>query len=223
MKPKLLIFAGLASVAAVALALQSGKSVYVNGKYAGTSIEKNGVTYVPLKDIASALNLSVSKTSRGIELSAPGGGANQVEGINGKVGQVLFNGFVRLEVTSVFRGSKYTNKFSGDNQEVTPYPENMDLLVVTMRIRNGTKAKETVFLPGGGVSGLADDKGRSHAYRTGLSIDCPTRGAELLPGAAVEFALTFDIPKDAKGLSLVYEPYWTGKAGKAPFRVDLGQ
>lgn len=221
-----LIFAGIVVAAAsAAWALQSGMKLYVGGKLASSGvIERNGVAYVPLKDVASAMGLGLTKTARGYEMSAPGG-ANQVEGLNGKVGEVLFNGYFRMQVTEVIRAKEYTNRFSGDNQKITGYPEGNDLVVLICRIKNGTKEKLTVFLPGGDYMALTDDQGRSYGPRTGLSIDCPSRGADLLPGAAVDFALTYDVPADAKIKDLVYGVYSTGPVASRDkkFRISLSQ
>ncbi|MBN9503457.1 MAG: hypothetical protein BGO01_04085 [Armatimonadetes bacterium 55-13] len=213
----------LASIVTLTWALQAGGKLFVNGNLASSGvIERNGVTYVPIKDVAKALNLTVAKTSRGWEISQSGG-ATAVEGVNGKIGDVLWNGYFRFQVVKVIRGKEYTNQFSGDNQKVTPYPEDNDLVIAICRIKNGLKEKVTVFLPAGEVTGLTDDKERSIAPRNGLSIDCPTRGAELLPGAAVDFALTFDVPHDAKLKDLVYQVYSTGPqaSGEKKFRVAM--
>lgn len=218
-----LIWSGLLALGVgAAWAYQAGTKLYISGSLASSSvIERNGVAYVPLKDVAANLKLPLSKSARGWEIGQAGG-ANMVEGINGKVGDVLFNGFYRFQVIKLYRGKEYTNQFSGDSQKVTPYPEGMDLVVLTCRIKNGTKAKETIFLPNGELSGLTDDKERSMAPRSGLSADIPTRGAELLPGAAVDFALTFDVPADAKLKDLVYQVYSTNLNGaKKTFRVSL--
>ncbi|HWA84396.1 MAG TPA: hypothetical protein VG820_13220 [Fimbriimonadaceae bacterium] len=224
MRRFLLIVAGMAASAiALALYLQSS-SLYVNGNLASSGVvERNGTAYVPIKDVAKALNLSLQKTARGYELS-DSGGANQVEGITGKVGDVLWNGFARFTVVKVIRGKEYTNQFSGDNQKVTPYPEANDLVVLVCRIKNGTKEKQTCMLPAGDATGLADTDGHSYAPRNGLSIDCPSRGQELLPGAAVDFALTFDVPPSAKLQDLVYEVnFFATKSGQKKFRVSLQQ
>lgn len=155
-------------------------------------------------------------------MSAPGG-ANQVEGLNGKVGEVLFNGYFRFQVNEVIRAKEYTNRFSGDNQKVTAYPEGNELIVLICRLKNGTKEKLTVFLPGGDFMALTDDQGRSYGPRTGLSIDCPSRGADLLPGAAVDFALTYDVGAGTKIKDLVYGVYSTGPVAsrEKKFRINL--
>lgn len=209
-------------VGAIALASQSAK-LYLNGNVASSGIiERNGVAYVPLKDVASALKLNLKKTSRGYELT-DAGGANAIGGISGKVGDVLWNGFGRFQIVEVIRTQKYKNRFSGDNQEVTPFPEDFDLVIVVCRIKNGMKDTVTCGLPSGINTALTDTKERSFGPRSGLSIDCPSRGQTLLPGAAVDFALTFDVPKDAVLKDLVYELQFFGVPGveNKKFRVNL--
>jgi len=77
--------------------------LYLNGNAISSGIlERDGTAYVPLKDVATAFHLSVSKTAHGYEL-ADSGGANQVEGVTGKIGDVLFNGYVRFQVLKVVR------------------------------------------------------------------------------------------------------------------------
>lgn len=214
----------LCGVFALGWAVQTTSKLFVNGTFAsGGVIEKNGAPYVPLKDVANALKLTLGKTSRGWEIGTSGG-ATQVEGVNGKVGDVLWNGYFRFQVVKVIRGTEYTNQFSGDNQKVTPNVAGTDLVVIVCRIKNGMKTKETVFLPAGETTGLTDQNERSYGPRTGLSIDCPTRGAELIPGAAVDFALTFDVPHDAKLKDLVYEVYATAlESKKKKFRVSVSE
>jgi hypothetical protein len=221
-------FIGLAfvvlSTAAIAWHFQASR-LYVNGELASSGvIERNGVAYAPIKDIASALKLNIQKTSRGYELAATGG-ANQAEGITGKVGDMLFNGYARFQVVKVIRGKEYTNQFSGDNQKVTPYPEGMDLVVVVCRIKNGLTHKVSCGLPAGTETALADTQDHSFGPRTGLSIDCPNRGVDLLPGAAVDFALTFDVPASTVLGDLVYQVEFYSDAGaaKKKFRVSLKQ
>lgn len=220
---KLLILSAIIVVAvAIALASQSAR-LYINGNVASSAIiERNGVAYVPIRDVATALKMNFKKTSRGYELT-DAGGANAIGGISGKVGDVLWNGFGRFQIIEVIRTQKYTNRFSGDNQEVTPFPENYDLVIVVCRIKNGLKETVTCGLPSGTNTALTDMKERSFGPRSGLSIDCPSRGQTLLPGAAVDFALTFDVPKDAVLKDLVYELQFFGVPGveDKKFRVKL--
>lgn len=213
------------AIGAAALAyVQAGKTLRINGAPVSSRvIEVKGVAYVPIHDVAKHLKMSTSKSAKGYELK-PVGGTNMVEGLRGKVGQELFNGFARFTVVEVIRTKKYINRFSGDRQEVTPFPEQNDLVVVVCRLKNGVRESVTFGLPGGQLSGLTDMNARAYAFRSGLSIDCPTRGAQLLPGSAVDFALTFDVPADAELKDFVYEVQdLGGKHTAAPFRIAVGK
>jgi len=207
---------------AVALAYYASSNLYINGNLASSSvIDVKGVAYVPVKDVAKALKMNVTKSSRGLEIS-PAGGANMVGGLTGKVGDELFNGFHRFKVVEVIRGKSYTNRFSGDNQAITPFPANDDLVIVICRLKNATKQTENLSLPGGELTSLTDMDEHSISPRNGLSLDAPSRGPNLLPGSAVDFALTFDVPENAQLKDLVYQVSdFDLKHKSEPFRVSL--
>lgn len=213
------------AVGAIALGRQ-GSNLYISGNLASSNVfMHNGAACVPIKDVATALKLTLQKTNRGIEL-ADAGGANQVSGIAGKAGDVLWNGYIRLQVVKVIRGKTYTNQFSGDNQVVTPSPPNDDLVVVVCKISNGLKNGVTVMYPGSETA-LTDDQGQSYSPRMGMSADIGSRGTDLLPGASFGFALTFDVPPNAVIGDLVYQatmggPHTNGVENKK-FRVSVKQ
>ena len=205
----------------LAFAYFASSNLYVNGALASSKvIDVKGVAYVPVKDLAKALNMSVTKTGRGFEMGTAGGG-NMVGGLVGKLNEELFNGFHRFKVTEVIRGKSYTNRFAGDHQAVTPYPEGNDLVVVVCRLKNGTEKPITLGLPAGGVTGLTDMDEHSYEPRSGMSADIPARGVDLLPGAACDFALTFDVPAGAVLKDLVYEPTDYNGHKVKPFRISL--
>ncbi len=66
----------------------------------------NGTPYVKLADVAKALNMTVSRWGNDYALSAAGG-ADQVEGLQGKVGDTLFNRQFSLRVLEVVRTKRY--------------------------------------------------------------------------------------------------------------------
>ena len=175
---------------------------------------------MPLKDVATALNLSMQKTGRGYELTESGG-ANQVEGITGKVGDVLYNGFVRFQVLKVTRTKSYTKKFTGTGDEATPIQPNNELAIVLCRMKNATQKTGTASITGGLTDALTDTEG--HSYEPRRTSDIPPN-QELLPGAAIDFALIFDVPPSAKLQDLVYEAQLIGLVGpeKKKFRVAVG-
>src|SRR2546423_1385136 len=102
----------VAGPAAIAGARWFEQKLYLNGKIASTDIlMHNGVAYVPIRDVAAALSMNLQKRPDGYAIGASGG-ANQVGGINGRVGDDLFNGEVRLKVIDVVRSSAYKRRFS---------------------------------------------------------------------------------------------------------------
>src|SRR5436189_1690352 len=89
---------GLWAVAAAASARAQGSvKLILNGKVASTDVRMiNGRPYVPLADIARATGQVLVKKGSGYEIIAQGG-ANQVEGLHGKIGDTLFDGKWRLK------------------------------------------------------------------------------------------------------------------------------
>lgn len=218
---KLLLLAVLFIPAAAAFAwLVQGSKLFINGSVASNAvIERDGVAYVPVKDVAAALHLNVSKTARGYEL-VEAGGANQVGGVTGKIGDVLFNGFVRFQVVKVEHAKSYTRQYSGDNHDpVTPFQASNELLIVTCKLKNGIQRSATPNLTRDD-SAVTDANG--HSYSARRTSDAPGMN-DLLPGASAEFALIFDIPEGAKIQELVYQPELVAIPGsdKKRFRVSL--
>lgn len=204
--------------AAVAVFRQASQ-LFINGDLASSGvIERNGISYVPVKDVAAALHMSTTKTSRGIELVAAGG-ANQIEGITGKIGDVLFNGYVRFQVLKVLRQPTYTRQFSPDTGPVMPIGAGNDLVIVVCRMKNATQKASTPGLVGGLANALTDTEG--HSYEPRRTSDLPV-AQDLLPGAAVDFALIFEVPPRAKLQDLVYEANLVYGSEKKKFRVSLG-
>ena len=55
-------------------------------------------------------------------------------------------------------------------------------------------------------------------------MDTPNRGQDVLPGAAVDFALTFDVPENEQIQDLVYQlAFYMAGPEKKKFRVSLKQ
>jgi hypothetical protein len=224
---RFLVWIALAGVAVGAVAWgRQSSDLYISGNLASSGVfMHNGSAYVPVKDVATALKLTITKTGRGIEL-VDAGGANQVTGITGKVGDVLWNGYIRFQIVKVIRAKTYTNEFTGDNKVITPDKPDDDLFVAVCKISNGLKNAVTVEYPGGETM-LTDDQGQSHSPFLGMSADIGSRGTDLLPGASFGFALTFEIPSSAVVGDLVYQASVAGSntngVEKKKFRVSVKQ
>lgn len=204
--------------AALAWTGWAGSRLYYNGKVVSTGlITRQGVTYVPLKDVAAALALTIQPRSDGCALVHPGGGM-QVEGLNGKIGDDLFNGETRLKVVKVVRGDTYQRQFSQGSDYTAP--PGQDIVAVVLRMKNGTNKTLFPNVTGKDPTALTDED--EHVYEGGSFPDGAGRNINLLPGAAADFALVFTVPKSAKLKDLVYTVDSAG-VKSSTFRISLKQ
>ncbi|MBC8066399.1 MAG: DUF4352 domain-containing protein, partial [Chlorobia bacterium] len=181
-----------------------GQQVRIEGKVATSDVfTRNGKTYVPLADIAKALGMAVVKTGSGWDLVKPGG-ANMVQGVKGKVGEELFNGKYRFQVVKVTRVSSYTPQFAKLGYDLTPASSDNEIVAIHCRLKNGTKEAVTFDILLGKNTALTDEKEQSYAPYNGGSVDMVSRAPRVIPGAAADFALTFEVPKDAVLKDLVF-------------------
>ena len=195
--------------------------VSVDGKFATSDvIVRNGKTYASIGDIANALGMTVVKTSSGYNLVHPGG-ANMVQGLRGKVGQELFNGKYRFTLVEVVRTSSYKPRFYNSGYDYTPSSPNNEIVAAICRLKNGTKQPVTFDLYGGKNTALTDMNEQSTAAFAGASTDAVTRGPRVLPGAAVDFALIFEVPKTAVLKDLVFSINDLSGTASPDFRVSL--
>src|SRR5579885_545784 len=196
----------LLSVSAVAIAglgvaayaaFGPGKLTY-QGKTVSTNfIVENGKTYVPLDDVATALNCVVQKSADGVELAPIGKGA-MVQGDVGNIGQTIGRPEMQFTVTKVLEADQYQRKFS--NGEVDGDQTNT-LLVIYCRVRNGTAKSVWINITGGDKTAVADMDEHTYELFTGDGA----RNEEILPGAVVDFGIIFRVPKDEKLKALVYQ------------------
>jgi hypothetical protein len=202
---------------ATAALAQSSMRLMVHGKTASADIRLiGGRPYVPLADMARAMNGTAVKRQGGYEITMGGvdpttpqaaGGANEVRGTSGKIGQVLFNGKWRFAVLSVARAATYDSQFLADKQTFTPAGETEELVVVRCRLKNGQRTAQKAMLSPIHPHNiaLADDQGQSYAPK-----DFDKRGGDtdtgpsLLPGAQTEFALLFSVPRGTSLKDLVF-------------------
>src|SRR5689334_457235 len=99
---RLLKLAGLAvGVGATAALAQAGRTLILNGEVASRDVRViDGRPYVPVADVAKALGQTVVTRGGGWEITAAGG-ANQIQGLQGKIGDTLFDGRWRFQVVAV--------------------------------------------------------------------------------------------------------------------------
>jgi len=154
--------------------------------------------------------------------TAPGG-ANEVRGENGKVGDWFFNGYWHFQVKSLDRAAEYNFHFSPSPYTSKPSGANDELVVVTCQIKNGHQEAEEPILTAHGLgtqkTALTDDQGQSYA-----PMDFDVRGGALVPGAAKSFGVVFSVPKGTHLQSLIFTLYGFGMTSTKPtnVRVALG-
>ncbi len=157
----------------------------------------DGKTYVPLADVAKALDMSAMKDGNGYKLAAAGG-ANQVNGLTGKIGQTLSCGTFTVQITDVVVTTKYQRHFSGG---VTESGESENIVAILLKVKNATPKLQTIDPLGGKLTALTDTS--DHSYQ--LSDLDGARAPDLLPGAAAEFALICRVPKDTALGDMVFQ------------------
>lgn len=202
------------AVAVVAVCWAAGGSkLYMNSKVASTSVRLiDGRAYAPLADVAKALGATIQARDDGYEIIMPGG-ANQVNGVaQGKIGDELFTGEWRFQVVSVEEaGTEYVERYYQQKRTIKPQGPDQTLLVINCRLKNGTNKTRNPLLTERilGNTALADTE--EHSYPP-LDVDARQEsdktqsyaGAAVLPGAAVDFALVFSVPKETAPKALVF-------------------
>jgi hypothetical protein len=159
----------------------------------------------------------VVKRAGGYEITAAGG-ANQVEGLQGKIGDTLFDGKWRFEVLRVDRVDSYAmkNKATNDyaiynttaefSDGVFRPKQGQSLVAIACRVKNGLKQNQALWRPNSDThTALTDDQGQSYPP---IAYDMPESGPfqskALLPGAAMEFTVLFTAPEGTTLKDLVF-------------------
>lgn len=168
------------------------------------------------------------------------GGANQVEGLNGKVGQMLFTGRWRFQVQEVNVTDTYTLKVPTSEQDYGKYSSAADydltthtftpkegytFVAVRALVKNGQKSTQQLgcYL-GDPKTAVADTKGGSYPP---IAYDMLSQGAwvtkPLLPGAGQEMTVLFAVPRGTEIKDLVFTlNNWSDMKGKE-VRVSLSK
>jgi|GEM_PF-1784979 Telomeric repeat-binding factor 2. len=166
------------------------------------------------------------------------GGANQVEGLNGKVGQMLFTGKWRFQVLSAEPVETYALKAPGSEQDYAKYHDVAEyddasrtftpkagytFVAVRCKAKNGQKKVQQLdFYLNDQKTALADEQGNSHPP---IAFDMQSKGAwvtkPLLPGSEVDITVLFAVPPDTKLKDVVFTlKNWEDRVGKE-VRVSL--
>lgn len=179
---------------------QAQRTLVINGKTASTDVRIiNGRAYVPLADVAKALDMTVAVRGNTYEITKAGG-ANAMQGLTGKTGDWLFDGGWRFRVNRTFRTQSYTlmnEYYSETSHEVE---DGEELIIVEYSYRNGNKTMQPFSI---GDTALAGANGDSWPI---FSNDFPYDGSRffsrtVMPGAEAKGALIFKVksgfqPKD---------------------------
>jgi len=200
---------------------QGALRLLIAGKTASTDIRIiDGRPYVPLADMAKAMNGAAVKHKGGgyeitlgsVDTTTPeaatvAGGANEVRGTRGKIGQVLFNGKWRFSVLSVDHAASYDSQFLPEKRTFTPNGDTEELVIVRCRMKNGQNATKVAMLSQIHPyhTALANNQGESYApidydKRGGHTDEGPT----MLPGSQTEFGIVFSVPKGTVLKDLVF-------------------
>lgn len=185
-------------LAGLCLGGQAGKNLIIAGQVATSDLKViNGRTYVPLADVARALNMTLVDKRTSIEM-IPAGGANEVNGLRGKLGDQIFTGKWRFTPVSLDQRDSYTTKYDVSRETINPRNNGETLFILSCRIKNGQKeTMEMVFTQRKcGHTALTDDQEHSYAP---IAYDAhnetgPYGGPKMLPGSASEFAIIFSVP-----------------------------
>ena len=228
-----------AALAAGAYALGLAGTLVIDGRSTPADVRTiGGTAYVRLSDVARALNMTVASRGAGRYELTKSGGANGIGGRTGRVGDTLFDGRWRLTVLSVDFPDQYPMKTDaelyneGDKarlaraSRIVTAGRNYGLVVVKLRVANGTKAKESLWtaLSDSRVhTAIADTDGASHPPVAYDFAGAPIQTAPMLPGAGMTFSVVFSLPNDAKPKDLIFTLLRNDGADKgADVRVSLG-
>ena len=241
---------GLAS-AAVCAPKPAGNELIINKQVVSSDVRMiGGKAYAPLSDIARAFDMKVVQRGNGYELTREGGATQIANKLVGKMGQELFSGEWRFQVTSVETMREYAPVYNnalfvpgrnlkGSEKAILPKPGDK-LIVVHCRLKNGLNTKQTMaFLRDPDAvadytalnTALTDADGQSLAlYATDVRVDDSYYGlvkTSFLPGAALAFNLLFSVTSATQPKDLIYSAARIGSATRidekrvTDFRVSL--
>jgi hypothetical protein len=191
----------------------------------------DGQAYVPVADMAKLLNGRIVRTDGGYQIQGAGnggdlaGGANQVNGLQGSIGQMLFTGKWRFEVLSVTHEASYTFKYDAPSA-VTPNGANDELVVVDCLLKNAqTSSKEAkIDIHSASNTALTDDQGQSYPPIEYDVIGGSAYGPpSMLPGSSTHFAAIFSVPKTANLKDLVFSVGGWSEDKLVDVRITLAQ
>lgn len=225
------------ALVATAYALsETGVRLMIQGKTASNDVRViNGQAYVPLSDMARAMNGTSVKTGNDYSIEmrngggqAAAGGANEVKGTSGALGQMLFVGKWRFEAITVTRAASYESQYLPDHQTFAPNGDTEELVVVQCRLKNAQTSAQKAMLSAihPHNTAVTDDQGQSYApLGFDKHTDSTDEGPSMLPGSQTDFAAIFSVPKGTKLKDLVFSlqvAYDDTPDGGTDVRISLG-
>lgn len=233
-----LVLLGLAAVTGTTALAVGGSKLIINGRIASAGVRIiDGTAYVPVADVAKALDMNVIPISGGYEIKKAGG-TSQLQGLNGKIGDVLFDGKWRFQVLGISAPATYTMKTSADASQgyysgnlvawnsvthvITP-SRGYQLVVVQSRVTNAVAQKRTLWVGGKRTNtALADAEGDSHPPIAYDFEGAPIQSKPLLQGAKLDFNIIFSVPVGTKMKDLIFTLVANGDLeNKHDVRVSL--
>lgn len=194
----------------------SERTLTINDTLASEKLTRIGDTVVvPIADVAKALGLRVVKTKTGYALTKDGG-ANQVEGLRGKLGQELFDGKWRFKVTDMREATSYTlqTRTATDYGTINPVAEILGttykpkpgykLIIFRCVVKNGQRTAQQLWWFQVDVqTAIATESGESFPpILTDIAAEA-WQSKPILPGAKLEYNLVFCIPTDQRSTDLL--------------------
>ena len=196
-----------------------GGEFKVNGNSVSTNfITSNGKVYMPVSDVAAALDMEVVKHSTSSYELVAKGGANQVNGLEGKIGQTFVTSHYKITFSKFFTTDHYQKQFGEPG--TADAADGKTLAIVIIQVKNATNRVLGMSLPNGKTM-LTDDQEQTYEPSTGGWADWKSSNPDVLPGAAVNFALVTQVPKDAKLKDLIYEINSNVGGADNVFRIHL--
>ncbi len=226
-----------ALVATAIAAGETGVRLMIQGKTVSNDVRViNGQAYVPLSDMARAMNGSAVKSGNSYSIqigggggdNATAGGANEVKGTAGALGQMLFVGKWRFEAVSVNRAASYESQYLPNHQTFAPSGDSEELVIVQCRLKNAQTSAQKAMLSTVHPHNIAltDDQGQSYApLGFDKHTDATDEGPSMLPGSQTTFATIFSVPKGTKLKDLVFSlqnAYEDYPDGGTDVRISLG-
>lgn len=192
---------------------QAGKKVFLNGQLVSSDARVvGGKTYIPLADAAKALQTTVKPRGDGGFDLVPAGGATMVATkLVGEMGEEVMTGKWKFAVLGIERMKQrdpvYLPKESYNHIDAQGGQE---LIVLKCRFKNATKAKDGIVLASweGNNTALTTPEEQSfQPHRKGYDAVFNEHfpdGAKILPAAALDFYLIFEVPQGTKVKDLVF-------------------